>query len=1118
MFFIYSGFLRNKRLSAVLLILSAAVIFAGVFFVQDARAGKDGDAPETVRVGYYENEIFQEGASKDAIKKGYAYEYYGKLSEYTGWKYEYVYGSYSDLYQELIDGKIDLLAGLAWKKEREGLFYYPHLPMGNEPYTLIKHSKTSSITEDPSTFNERKIGVLDSAMVDVLHHYLDKHHVSADVVLYSDYDKLLTAFGKEKFDILALEGDAAYTRQNTYVLGTFGSSDYYLCVNRKRPDLLETLNTAQNELAIDEPYFLESLHVKFYPTSISSRAFSDSEKEWISSHDKLRVGYLENYLPYSSTDKDGQVHGIIKDLMPRLLRGIGLDSISVSFRGYRDYSDMIADVNKGKIDVAFPVSGGLYYSEENGIYQSTPVLSSTTELVYKDHRREIKDGTFAINSNNRIQLYFMRSYYPDAEVVTYPTIEDCLDAVLDGKADYTLLNGLRANDILKNSRYDGLSLQMLGKADEHCLGVKIGNEGLLRLLNKGLRTLGSDYAQNLASRYAGELSEYTTLDMVKEHLLFFGVLILAVGAFVITLLIRDRRRTRQEMAEKESARKLLESKNAQLAESQEALGKALADAENANRSKSSFLSHMSHEIRTPITAILGMNEMIQREAVDRPILEYSTNIRKAGNSLLGIINNILDFSKIEAGHMELILTSYSLEDILTDLYSLIQFHAEEKGLAFDIVIDENVPVGLVGDELRLKQILTNLLTNAIKYTEKGFVRMEIELDSRTESEAILNVSIADSGIGIRPEDLQKLFSAFGRLDQIRTRKIEGTGLGLVITQQMLVLMDSELVVESTYEVGSRFSFRLKQQISEDHPIGDFDPSVSAGQKLSRPVGAAFIAPECHILAIDDTEMNLQVIKGLLKRTRMQVDTVISGDEGIEKFGENAYDLVFLDYRMPGLDGIETLQKLYRYYPDKSRRTPIISLTASAIRGDREKLLASGFTDYLSKPVNVEELEQMLIHYLPEDKVTLLERQDGSRIPASEEDTPTVDPIEAELAKLPKALFAIPALDPKSGLEYCGSAEDYMLALKIYHDAMDKKIEMIESLLRDKDIDAYTIQVHALKSSSLTIGSLPLFEHARMLEVAAMTKDVRTLEKETPLFLKRYRVLQPLLAYALGLRG
>ncbi|SDB10063.1 hybrid sensor histidine kinase/response regulator [Butyrivibrio sp. INlla16] len=517
---------------------------------------------------------------------------------------------------------------------------------------------------------------------------------------------------------------------------------------------------------------------------------------------------------------------------------------------------------------------------------------------------------------------------------------------------------------------------------------------------------------------------------------------------------------------------------------------ALAESEQASRAKSSFLSNMSHEIRTPITTVLGMNEIISRETNDETILGYCDNIRIAGNNLLGIINDILDFSKIEAGKMELIPASYSLKDLIGDLYSMLQIRAGDKGLSLRLDIDPHLPKELVGDALRIKQVITNLLTNAIKYTEKGSVTFKVALKEKDEKKATIYVAVIDTGIGIKEEEMYKLFEKFDRLDTKRTKTIEGTGLGLAITRKLLVMMGTDIDAKSTYNVGSTFSFILEQEISDPAEIGQLDEKTVSIKDHMRLQSFSFVAPDSHILIVDDTPMNLEVIKGLLKPTQIQITTATSGAECIELFSANFYDLVFLDYRMPQMNGVETLNALKEKVPEKAAATPIISLTANAIQGDRERMIAAGFTDYLTKPVNISDMDAVLLKYLPEN---LISQATGDEAEAE-------DPYEG----IPEEAFACSWLDPKEGVEYCGSGPMYMDALEFFANATERNANVIEKSLADGDIELYTTKVHALKSSSLSIGMKDFSARAKALELAGKSNDIETIKRDTPDFLKSYR--------------
>ena len=537
-----------------------------------------------------------------------------------------------------------------------------------------------------------------------------------------------------------------------------------------------------------------------------------------------------------------------------------------------------------------------------------------------------------------------------------------------------------------------------------------------------------------------------------------------------------------------------------------ALENAALAAEAANMAKSEFLSNMSHEIRTPITGILGMNEMIQRESADKDVLAYSDNIQQAGVSLLGIINDILDFSKIEAGKMELVPVDYDLSALIADTVNLMWLRAEAKGLDIQVSVDPALPRGLRGDEIRVKQIVTNLLSNAVKYTEKGSIRMDFRLKEREADAVLLYAAVADTGTGIRPEDMEKLFAPFERLDIIRTRKIMGTGLGLPITRQMLSLMGSELEVESEYGSGSTFYFTLRQGVSDWTEIGAFPLQSPPRRDAERGRSAApFTAPDARVLIVDDTAMNLQVIAGLLKRTKMRIDTALSGAECLERFPNEEYDLIFMDYRMPDMDGIETLHRLQELYPDRMKTLPVICLTASAVSGTREFMIGVGFTDYLSKPVIIEEMEQTLTRYLPPEKV----RMGGEETEAETE--PAADPLD----QLPPALLQISALDPAQGLRFCGGPEEYLDALRIFGKSIDGKAREIAERVENGDWNGYTILVHALKSTSRSVGAASLSELARSLEAAGNQGDIDTIRADTPALLELYRGLEAPLKQALG---
>ena len=425
-----------------------------------------------------------------------------------------------------------------------------------------------------------------------------------------------------------------------------------------------------------------------------------------------------------------------------------------------------------------------------------------------------------------------------------------------------------------------------------------------------------------------------------------------------------------------------------LLDAAEELRKAKEEAERANRGKSDFLSNMSHEIRTPINAVLGMNEMILRESLSAvnkvpedvnetrkifaEISKHSGNIGSAGNNLLYLINDILDFSKIESGKMQLVEGDYKFSSVLNDVSNMIYFKAKGKGLEFSVDVDKNIPDGMHGDEVRVRQIITNILNNAVKYTNEGSVHLRVKGEENTHlSGRIFNLTIivSDTGIGIKEEDIGKLFNKFERVDLEKNSTVEGTGLGLAITRNLLSMMGGNIEVHSVYGEGSVFTIFLPQEIVSYEPVGDFrkkfDESIVAMEEYEE----SFHAPEAHVLIVDDTRMNLMVVQGLLKDTGLQIDTASSGAEAIKLANEKEYDLVLMDQRMPEMGGTEAMQHIKEESPF-NKDIPFICLTADAISGAKERYMAEGFNDYLTKPIDYKALEKMLIKHLPLEKVEL----------------------------------------------------------------------------------------------------------------------------------------------------
>lgn len=479
-------------------------------------------------------------------------------------------------------------------------------------------------------------------------------------------------------------------------------------------------------------------------------------------------------------------------------------------------------------------------------------------------------------------------------------------------------------------------------------------------------------------------------------------------------------------------------------------------AEKANEAKSRFLSNMSHEIRTPLNAVLGMNEMILRETQEKQILTYAENIRSSGKTLLFLINDILDLSKIESGKMEIIPVNYEVSSVVMDLWNIIYLRAKEKNLEFHVNIDKTFPSVLYGDDVRIKQVAANLLTNAVKYTQEGSVELRIAYERTGGDGLLLIISVSDTGMGIRREDMGRLFESFKRLDEEKNRNIEGTGLGMNITMSLLKMMGGDMKVESEYRKGSVFTVTIPQKIISREPVGSFEAIQAKHAQQKARSQSSFTAPEGCVLVVDDNAMNLTVFKALLKRTKLQVVTAASGKECLEYVRERKFHIIFMDHMMPEMDGIETLHEIKKLGTFPNQDTPVIALTANASAGMREQYLAEGFKDFVTKPIDADALEKVILEYLPKELV-FMEAADSCASEA-ENNTDEYD------------IYLKQGVSVKSGLKHARSDMDtYMELVRMFINDMTKMRQMQE-YISENNMKDYAIQAHALKGNARTLGA------------------------------------------------
>jgi signal transduction histidine kinase/CheY-like chemotaxis protein/HPt (histidine-containing phosphotransfer) domain-containing protein len=601
------------------------------------------------------------------------------------------------------------------------------------------------------------------------------------------------------------------------------------------------------------------------------------------------------------------------------------------------------------------------------------------------------------------------------------------------EADYIARNYLELNDNIAHA---------LLTSDDGRVTVEFINAA-------GVRCIG-EYKRLYNGWHLGLITPVNTYFMDSRVMSFILVLLFVAAAFVLCFIVA--RVTSEEL--KTEQKRLL--------------------AEQASVAKSDFLARMSHEIRTPMNAVIGMSELAERDYGQPEALEHIREIKRSGKNLLSIINDILDFSKIEAGNLELNTAKYHTASMFSDVLSIIRVYMSDKPLELVTEIDPNIPAMLTGDEVRIRQILQNLLSNAVKYTRNGRVELTAFCELTDEASARLTFRVKDTGIGIKPGDMAKLFGDFARIDQSANKNIEGTGLGLAITRNLARAMDGDVFVDSIYGEGSTFTATVIQTFDDSSPMGE----ISGVYLTSEPQQVKFTAPSARILIVDDIATNLKVMEGLLSPYKMRVDTCLSGEHSIRLARENSYDFIFMDHMMPEMDGIEATAKIRAI----NAEVPIIALTANAISGMREMYLANGFSDYLSKPIEVDKLNEIMNKWVPREK-----REKAKPVAAAAVETVN---------------FAIEGLNTDRGIMMTGGTESlYREVLEIFCRDAEKRLEMLQTAPDENNLTQFITQVHALKSASANIGATEIPATAQLLESAGNASDLQIINEKLPEFLE-----------------
>lgn len=902
-----------------------------------------GTVPKVVKVGYYANDNFQEGAYEGGIKRGYCYDYLQKIATITGWKYEYVYGSWNDIYAAFLRGEIDLLGGLAYSPERANLFHYSRKPMGSEHYYLFKSVSNTSLTDDLSTFNGSKLGALSGNMEKVLRKWLADNEINATVYVYNDLKERDAAISNNAIDAFIGENDGTNDKfTNTKAFIQVGETDYYMTIAKNRPDLLAEFNNAQEKLYNRDARFISNLWNRYYRRTAVISSFSIEEIRWLETHDTIRVGYMENYLPICGTDEKGQVTGILKGLIPEMIKDLNINLQPV-YTGYVDNKKMLQDLKNGKIDVAFPIYAEMWSSEKEGIFQTSDVLTVPAHFVYKDSFSEKSTTKLAVVKPNYLQLSYCQSYFPEAQLVFFPTIEDCLEAVADGKVTGTITNGLRTEALLRHPEFSSLKSFNLPNASVFAFGVRFGETDLLSILDRGIDAMESGFPLSISYGYEDLVRKPSVIGFIKDHV--WGV----IGIMVIIILLIG------------IALSIYIRGNKQQAKINAELQKAIIAAEQANKAKTTFLNNMSHDIRTPMNAIIGFTNLASTHVENtEKVTNYLSKIEVSSKHLLSLINDVLDMSRIESGKVSIEETLVNWSDILGDLKTIIMSDIRTRQHELSIQTINITNEYIYVDKLRLNQVLLNLLSNAMKYTKPGgHISVSVEQKTAVQLDhAAFEIRVSDTGIGMSPEFLKQIFEPFTREKSSTVSGIQGTGLGMAITKHIIDLMNGTITVESELGKGSTFIINFETRLPDENTIKNLQEQLtaSANSEAERENSASeFVGKK--ILLTEDNELNQEIAKEILTEAGFEVDIADDGTVAVEKIKQakaGDYDLILMDIQMPKMNGFDAT-KIIRDLNTELSDIPIFAMTANAFEEDKQSAIDAGMNGFIAKPIDIEKL-------------------------------------------------------------------------------------------------------------------------------------------------------------------
>ena len=934
-----------KSLYAVFCWFLALAIALG--FAMPAYAAQADTLYKTVRVGYYIAKGFQEGDGEDTLRSGYGYEYLQKIASYTGWKYEYVPGDWDELYGQLQNGQIDLLAGVAYTDERSEEVLFPASEMLKETFYIYKDCDDPTMQEgDIASYAGKRIGVeRDDKMLPCLTAWMQENHVQAEVVPFDNTEDCAQAFNGYDIDAFVSAENIVSGYYGITPVELIGRIPYYIGVTKGRTDLLDELNIAISLINSQDSVYLANLKSKYQTDSSVSSFLSRQEIAWMENHPQIRVGYLRDYMPYCAQAKDGTVQGLLKDALTDLFAGLPGDyAPEIVYTAYQSQEEILAALQRNEVDVAFPVSGAANAAEKNNYQQSSIVIQAAVDLVYTGSFDNTTLQRIAVNRNNQLQYEYTRENYPDAELVLYDSAQECIRAVKDHEVGSTLIEAIRAVEMVGDDHT--LQTVPLSQTCDFCFGVNYGNVDFLRVVNHGLSMLGEGYGLTHAYQYVGDVVSNTVQDTLQKNAWMLGVLVVVLAIGFLLMRYNNLRKLTK-----------VEAKHSQ------ALQDALMKAHQASYAKRAFLHNMSHDMRTPLNALQGFIEIEERTEDPALLAENRAKARGLIQQMIQMTDNMIHMSKLESGEMLDMREQVDFNQIANEVELRLKFQAEEAKVAF--AHEKDAAQGtwpyVYGNSDCVREILQHTLENAVKYNHPGgWVRWQDSLKTLPDNRAEYDCTIADNGRGMKPEFLQYIFEPFSQERYDARTTYNGSGLGMAIVKSLLDKMGGTIEIQSEENVGTTVKIHIPLEICPQ--IAAQPQPEPQPQEPAAPETAAPRLNGLNILLVDDNALNIEIEQYILEDAGAAVTVANDGAEAVKLYTQapdRAFDVILMDIMMPVMNGYEATNAVRISGKKDAGTIPIIATTACVSEDVRREGASVGFSDYMEKPLAVDKLLRMI---------------------------------------------------------------------------------------------------------------------------------------------------------------